>query len=123
MSDRIRVPVVPTGDANCVAVSLSYVKGTGVVLSATPMTVKDGMESFFLFSGRRILIETMARLNRKRIETLMSLTRNEIAMRTGRAWTLVAEVCEAKGLTLPPEEGETDTITADEWALLDGLAD
>jgi hypothetical protein len=104
MGSGMRVPVVakPGCDTNAIGLSLTYVKGKGVVLSATPMTVKDGMESFFLFSGLRVLVESMTRLNRKRLDTLESLTRNEIAMRLGRAWDIVQRVAAEAELTIPP---------------------
>lgn len=121
MSEKIRVPIVPTSHSNCIAVALSYVKGTGVVLSVTPMTIKEGMESFFLYGGKRVLVETMARKNPKRLETLASLTRNEVAMRTGRAWAMVEAVAEADGLKILPEPDAPAEAVADEWALLDEL--
>jgi hypothetical protein len=64
----------------------------------------------------------MTRLNRKRLDTLESLTRNEIAMRLGRAWDIVQRVAAEAELTIPPEpDAEPEPAPVDEWALLDEL--
>ncbi len=67
-------------------------------ITAYPCEVKpNGIVSVVVTSGEDRVIEAMPRLNRKRLEVLESLTRNELSTQTGRAWELVQAICAKRG--------------------------
>jgi hypothetical protein len=65
-----------------------------------PIKVRDGMVSLELFSGQRVHLERMERLNRKRIDALGEVVKAQIADKQGPVWDALEKVRAAHGLTL-----------------------
>jgi hypothetical protein len=103
--NAVKVKVRPTkpGDKTTdIVVRCEYCKlRKAVHLSAYPMESQpDGLAAVVITRGECEDIEPMIRLNRKRLEALQSLTRNEISLETGRAWALVERIAEKYGLEI-----------------------
>ncbi len=90
-------PEDPAGkmrDTNAIRLNVDYMKGRGIQLSAFPATRHpDGRVIIGITQGRFARLEAADRLNRKRVEALESLVRNQLSLRTGTAWDVVQLLC------------------------------
>src|SRR5262249_57513913 len=90
-------PEDPAGkmrDTNAIRLNVDYMKGRGIQLSAFPATRHpDGPVIIGITQGRFAKLEDAARLNRKRLEVLESLVRNQLSLRMGTAWDIVQLLC------------------------------
>jgi hypothetical protein len=105
---KFRIPVLasePLSDFGMrythVEVSVNYWKSCkSAYVHVQPIEVRDGMVSLELFSGQRVHLERMERLNRKHIAALGEEVKAQIADKKGPVWDALEKVRTAHGLTL-----------------------
>lgn len=70
--------------------------------SVQPVERKEGSESFMVFSGKKFLMESATRLNRKKVEAAFKKVEAEAEAlaRTGKTWEVAQHVMAEKGLDL-----------------------
>lgn len=77
-----------------------YVRGRGFMVSCTPVTVKDGVESFIMFSGESVVVEPAARDSKKKVAAWGQEVARQVDGKSGPCWALVERVLEKAGRTL-----------------------
>jgi hypothetical protein len=91
---RAEDPAGKMSDTNAIRLNVDYMKGRGIQLSAFPASERpDGTVIIGITQGRFAKLEDAARLNRKRVEAMESLVRNQLSLRTGTAWDIVQLLC------------------------------
>jgi hypothetical protein len=108
---KLQLPVQPNENATHIEVEVSHETGganvfsggsapRGIYLYVRPITIRDGMVSFFLFHGTRCLLSPEVRLNRKRVAEQEALAAEQIRQKSGIAWDLVQKVLADEKLVL-----------------------
>jgi hypothetical protein len=101
---RAEDPAGKMRDTNAIRLNVDYMKGRGIQLSAFPASERpDGTVIIGITQGRFAKLEDAARLNRKRVEALESLVRNQLSLRTGTAWDIVQLLCSDHRLVIEDE--------------------
>ena len=91
-------------DTNAIRLNVDYMKGRGIQLSAFPATRHpDGRVIIGITQGRFATLEAADRLNRKRVDALEGLVRNQLSLRTGTAWDAVQMLCSDHRLVIDDE--------------------
>jgi hypothetical protein len=123
MSDRLTFQVAldtplqqrADREATHLEISVYYRKGgisysdyktypSGIYLSVGPITIKDGFESFMMFSAKGRKIEDATRLNRKRVAAVFESVRADYENKRGIVWEMANQVLGTNQPTLIPEE-------------------
>ena len=100
-------PEDPTGKmrgTNAIRLNVDYMKGRGIQLSAFPATRHpDGRVIIGITQGRFARLEAADRLNRKRVEAMEGLARDQLSLRMGTAWDIVQSLCSDHRLVIDDE--------------------
>lgn len=89
--------LAPGGENTHLSLDCFYVRGRGFMVSCTPVTVKDGMESFILFSGESLVLEPASRDSKKKVAAWGWEINRQVDQKSGPCWTLVEEVLAKTG--------------------------
>jgi hypothetical protein len=109
---KARLPLAdPAAGVTHIQVAVGYEKGglsplsgrssrRGVYAYCQPISLKDGVVSFRLFAGKKLLLEELKRLDRKKVAVNVAAVENQLREERGPVWQLVLGVCDEEKLVL-----------------------
>lgn len=93
--------VIGHSEYNQVVICVSH-SSKQVRLSAYPAISKNGMLTMLVTDGEYATIEAMPRLNRKRLEALFQMIKDNVAAKCGQGWDVVSRMLSKHSMAMVP---------------------